>query len=132
LKRYLKSKNIALFLTCESPEAMALSIYLPQLKIHLMRNRIVSEKIIAPHQINDKEMIYDFVNEIEEGYHKSFKSSRDDSLQWSEEALEQLENLPPFFSSKIKEGLSIYAREQGIRCITPEVLDEARANYEGY
>ncbi|MBN1928026.1 MAG: protochlorophyllide oxidoreductase [Chlorobiaceae bacterium] len=131
LKRYLKNKNIALFLTCGSPVAMAQSVYLPQLKIHLMRNRILSEKIIAPHQIDDEEVIEDFVEEIVDGYRKSFKS-RGGDLQWSDEALELLDSAPPFFSDKIRAALISYAEENGIRYITPEVLDEARASPRGY
>jgi len=131
LKRYLRQKNIALFLTCGSPEAMAQSVYLPQLKIHLMRNRILSEKIIAPHQIDDEEVIYDFVDEIEKGYRKTFKSSRDGGLQWSDEALELIESAPPFFSDKIKAALIAYAEENGIKYITPEVLDDARSSPMG-
>lgn len=130
LKRYLRHKNIALFLTCGSPEAMAQSVYMPQLKIHLMRNRILSEKIIAPHQIDDEDVIYDFVEEIEEGYRKSFKP-RGGDLQWSDEALELIESAPPFFSDKIKAALVAYAEENGIRYITPEVLDDARASPRG-
>ncbi len=131
LKRHLRKKNIALFLTCETPEAMAQSVYMPQLKIHLMRNRILSEKIIAPHQIDDEDVIYDFVDEIEEGYRKTIKSSRSGNLQWSDEALEIIESAPPFFSDKIKAALVTYAEQNGIRYITPEVLEEARSSPMG-
>ncbi|MCF8292146.1 MAG: flavodoxin domain-containing protein, partial [Chlorobium sp.] len=35
LKKHLKKKRVALFLTCGTPESMAAVFYLPQLKIHL-------------------------------------------------------------------------------------------------
>ena len=39
LKKNLKRKKIAMFLSCGSPEAMAAVLYLPQLKIHLISNK---------------------------------------------------------------------------------------------
>lgn len=131
LKRYLRNKKIALFLTCGSPETMAQALYLPQLKLHLMRNRILAEKIIAPHQITDEEVIADFVDEIEEAYRKSFKP-RAGELQWSDDALDMISSLPPFFADKIRSALQVYAEENGITCITPEVLDAARSSPKGY
>jgi hypothetical protein len=134
LKRYLRNKNIALFVTCGSPEPMAQTLYLPQLKIHLIRNRILAEKVIAPHQIDDEEIIADFVDEIDEGFRRSSRPRtgfRAEKLQWSSEALEIIGQMPPFFADKIKAALSVYAEKNGITCITPEVLDVARSSSMG-
>jgi hypothetical protein len=134
LKRYLRNKNIALFVTCGSPEPMAQTLYLPQLKIHLMRNRILAEKVIAPHQVGDEEFIANFVDEIDEGYRQASKPRsgfRADKLQWSDEALEIISQMPPFFADKIKAALAIYAEKNGISRITPEVLDAARSSPMG-
>jgi len=134
LKRYLRNKNVALFVTCGSPEPMAQALYLPQLKIHLIRNRILAERVIAPHQIGDEELIADFVEEIDEEYRLSTKPRtgfRSDKLQWSSEALEIISQMPPFFADKIKAALSVYAEKNGITCITPEVLDVARSSSMG-
>jgi multimeric flavodoxin WrbA len=130
LKRYLRNKNIALFVTCGSPEPMAQALYIPQLKIHLMRNRILAERVIAPHQISDEEVIADFVGEIDDEYRKSFKP-RAGEYQWSEEALDIVSSLPPFFADKIKAALYAYAEENGVTYITPEVLDAARSSPRG-
>jgi hypothetical protein len=134
LKRHLRNKSIALFVTCGSPEAMAQTLYLPQLKIHLIRNRILAEKVIAPHQIADEEVIADFVEEIEEGFRRASRPRhgfRADKLQWSNEAQEMISQMPPFFADKIKAALTVYAEQNGITCITPEVLDMARSSPMG-
>jgi hypothetical protein len=133
LKKCLRGKKIALFLTCGSPEPMALTLYLPQLKVHLVRNRILSEKIFAPHQMDDPDAVADFVDEIGEEYEKavSNKRSRSNGLQWSDEALEMLNSMPSFFSNKIRAALETYAKQNGITLITPEVLDEARSSPMG-
>ncbi|NTU53954.1 MAG: protochlorophyllide oxidoreductase [Chlorobiaceae bacterium] len=132
LKRYLKNKNVALFVTCGSPESMAQALYMPQLKIHLIRNRILAERIIAPHQIADEEVIGEFVEEIDEAYRKSFKPRSRKQLQWSPDAVDLLNSLPPFFANKVSAALSIYAEENGITYITPEVLNAARSSPKGY
>jgi len=134
LKRHLKNKSVALFVTCGSPEAMAQALYLPQLKLHLMRNRILSERIIAPHQIGDEEIIADFVEEIDEEFRLTSRPRsgfRAEKLQWSDEASELVGNLPPFFVDKIKAALYTYAEQNGITYITPEVLDAARSSSMG-
>jgi hypothetical protein len=134
LKRCLKNKNIALFVTCGSPAAMAQTLYLPQLKIHLIRNRILAEKVIAPHQIGDEEIIADFVDEIDEGFRRSSRPRfgfRAEKLQWSPEARDLVSGLPPFFADKIKDALYKYAEANGITYITPEVLDAARSSPMG-
>jgi hypothetical protein len=134
LKKHLRGKKIALFLACGSPEPMALTLYLPQIKVHLIRNRILSEKIFAPHQMEDPDAIADFVEEIGEEYEKaiSHRRSRASGLQWSDEAQEMLDSMPPFFSNKIRAALETYAEQNGITMITPEVLDEARSSPMGF
>lgn len=133
LKKNLRGKKIALFLACGSPEPMAITMYLPQLKVHLMRNRILAEKIFAPHQMDDPDAISEFVEEIEVEYAKSIRTrNRTSKLEWSDEALEMLNAMPSFISGKIKSSLEIYAEQNGISLITPEVLDIARSSPMGF
>ncbi len=133
LKKNLRGKKIALFLACGSPEPMALTFYLPQLKVHLVRNRILAEKIFAPHQMDDPETIGDFVEEIEEEYRKANKSrTRSTGIQWDDEALEILDQMPSIFSGKIRATMETYAQQNGITLITPAVLDEARSSPMGF
>jgi menaquinone-dependent protoporphyrinogen IX oxidase len=61
LKINLKRKKIALFLTCGSSQSTATLFYLPQLKIHLIRNKILVEKIFAPDAFSDGDLIDSFV-----------------------------------------------------------------------
>jgi hypothetical protein len=131
LKKCLKNKNIALFVACGSPEAMALGLYLPQLKIHLIRNRILAEKIFSPHQMTDPDSIGEFVDEIDKAYRKTFKQ-RGGDLEWSDEAIEMLDQMPSFFSNKIRSALTTYAEQNGIKLITLEVLDQARSSPMGF
>ncbi|NTU59168.1 MAG: protochlorophyllide oxidoreductase [Chlorobiaceae bacterium] len=131
LRKCLKNKNVALFVACGSPEPLALTFYLPQLKIHMIRNRILAEKVFAPHQMGDPDSVADFVEEIDEAYQKTFKPRASD-LEWSSEATEMLNQMPPFFSSKIRAALESYAKQNGIKVITPEVLDEARSSPMGF
>lgn len=133
LKKCLRGKKVALFLACGSPEAMALTLYLPQIKVHLFRNRILAEKIFAPNQIDDQEAIIDFVEEIENEYEKSNRNrSRSSGLQWSDEALEMLNSMPSFISGKIRTAMENYAQQNGITLITPDTLDEARSSPQGF
>ena len=133
LKKCLRGKKVALFLACGSPEAMALTLYLPQLKVHLIRNRILAEKIFAPNQIDDQDAILDFVEEIENEYEKSNRSrTRSSGIQWSDEALEMLSSMPSFISGKIRSAMELYARENGITLITPDTLDQARSSPMGF
>ncbi len=132
LKKCLKNKNVALFVACGSPEALALGLYLPQLKIHLIRNKILSEKIFAPQQMTDPEAIGDFVDEIDEAYQKTFRPRFGGDLEWSDEAAEMLNQMPSMFSNKIKAALTTYAKQNGIKVITLEVLDQARSSPMGF
>lgn len=133
LRRCLRGKKIALFLACGSPEAMALTLYLPQLKVHLFTNRILSEKIFAPHQIDDPESIGEFVEEIIEEYEKSNRRrSGSSELQWDDDAINMINAMPSFISGKIKSALEQYALENGIKVITVEVINEARSSPMGF
>jgi len=68
LKKYLTGKKVALFLTCGSPELMANLLYLPQLKLNLVDNTILAEKIFAPDQLSDRTIIEKFVRELNESF----------------------------------------------------------------
>ena len=70
LKTYLAGKKVALFLTCGSPELMANLLYLPQLKMNLVGNIILAEKIFAPDQLSDLNVIEKFVHELNNVYKK--------------------------------------------------------------
>ncbi|ABL65887.1 flavodoxin domain-containing protein [Chlorobium phaeobacteroides] len=130
LKKHLKRKKIALFLTCGSPEAMATLLYLPQLKIHLVRNKILAEKIFSPQDVSSPDAIESFVDELDEAYKKDRKH-RSASLSWSDEALELLEQIPSFFRSRIKTAAEEYAEEMGYTMITIDILEEAKADTGG-
>ena len=70
LKEYLAGKIVALFLTCGSPELMANLLYLPQLKMNLVNNTILAERIFAPDQISDPTVIAKYVHELNAAYKK--------------------------------------------------------------
>ena len=129
LKKYIKRKKIAIFLTCGSPEPMATLMYLPQMKIHLMRNKILAEKVFAPHQLNDDHTLSEYVDEITSNYDDSL-TSRHASLHWSDEALEMLDMIPPFFQNRIRTITEEYAEEMGYTTITLEVVEEAKGEME--
>jgi hypothetical protein len=64
LSNRLKNKNIALFLACGSPQPMAEILYMPQMKINLTGSRILAEKVFAPAETSDMEVIGEYVNTI--------------------------------------------------------------------
>lgn len=130
LKKYLKRKKIALFLTCGSPEPMATLLYLPQLKMHLVRNRILAEKIFAPQEISNQEVIESFVDDLTEAYKKDTRR-RNASMQWTDDALALLDAVPSFFRNRIKIATEEYAEEMGYREITLDVVEEAKAETGG-
>mgnify|MGYP006279571099 CR=1 FL=1 len=133
LKRCLRGKKLALFLACGSPEPMALTLYLPQLKVHLFTNRILSEKIFAPDQMDDPVAVEEFVEEILTEYEKADKPRHGSSqLQWDDDAAEMVDAMPSFISSKIRASLEEYARMNGIKVITSEVLQVARSSPMGF
>ena len=129
LKKYLRRKKIALFLTCGSPEPMAYMMYLPQLKMHLVRNKILAEKVFAPQEISDKQAIDDYVDNIVLAYRKALKT-RNSALVWTEEAKELLAQIPSFFRNRIKIAAEEYAEEMGYSEVTVNVIDEAKAELE--
>lgn len=49
-------------------------------------------------------------------------------VQWSPEAVERLERVPRFVRGMVKRIYTDYARERGIRTLTPDVMDVARAD----
>lgn len=130
LKQYLKRKKIALFLTCGSPEPMATLLYLPQLKMHLVRNRILAERIFSPQQLSDPETIESFVEDLANAYKKELRK-RSASMQWTSEALMMLEAIPSFFRNRIKLATEEYAEKMGYTEITVEVVEEAKAETGG-
>ncbi|MCG8343103.1 MAG: protochlorophyllide oxidoreductase [Chlorobiales bacterium] len=129
LKKYLRRKKVALFLTCGSPEPMAYMMYLPQLKIQLIRNKILAEKVFAPQELSDKQAIDDYVDNIVQAYRKALKT-RNSTLVWTEDAQELLAQIPLFFRNRIKIAAEEYAEEMGYREITVNVIDEAKAELE--
>ncbi|WP_237073412.1 flavodoxin domain-containing protein [Prosthecochloris sp. GSB1] len=130
LKKFLRRKKVALFVTCGSPEPMAYMMYLPQLKIHLVRNKILAEKVFAPQQLSDEDALDGYVEDIFHAYRKALKQ-RNASLKWTDEAQEMLEQIPGFFRNRIRIAAEEYAEEMGYGEITLEVIDEAKAELEG-
>jgi ABC-type multidrug transport system ATPase subunit len=49
---------------------------------------------------------------------------------WTPEAEEKVRRAPPFLQAMIRSLVERYAREQGCRRITPDVVDEVRGRYE--
>jgi len=72
---------------------MAAVFYLPQLKIHLLTNRILVEKIFNPVESSDGNAIESFVDDLLEQYERSVVS-RKRSVIWSDEAQDLLEAVP--------------------------------------
>ncbi|MCG8346029.1 MAG: PCP reductase family protein, partial [Chlorobiales bacterium] len=126
---FLRRKKVALFLTCGSPEPMAYMMYLPQLKIHLVRNKILAEKVFTPQELSDEQAIDEYADTIAEAYTKALKT-RNKSLVWTEEALELLARIPSFFRDRIRIAAEEYAEEMGYGKITVTVINEAKAELE--
>lgn len=129
LKKFLRRKKVALFLTCGSPEPMAYMMYLPQLKIHLVRNKILAEKVFTPQDLSDEQAIDEYADTITEAYTKALKT-RNKSLVWTEEALDLLARIPSFFRDRIRIAAEEYAEEMGYGKITVTVINEAKAELE--
>jgi multimeric flavodoxin WrbA len=125
LKKHLKKKKVALFLTCGTAESMASLFYLPQLKIHLLTNRILVEKIFKPVELSDANAIESFVDDLLEQYERSVVS-RKRSVIWSDEAQDLLEAVPGFLQEKFRSMAEEYAMKNGYKEITVEMLETAR------
>jgi flavodoxin len=130
LKKNLKRKKIALFLTCGSTESTATLLYLPQLKIHLIRNKILAEKIFEPDAFSDSDVIDSFVEELLYEYNKSPKP-KVLSAKWTDEAQEWFQSMPSFMQGTFRTMAEEYAENMGYNQITLEVLEEARDNLGG-
>jgi hypothetical protein len=130
LKQNLKRKKIAMFLTCGTPDYMAAVLYLPQLKIHLVRNKILVEQIFPSSVLTESDIIDSFVLDVLSEYHKTMKS-RVVSARWTDEAQDWLESVPSFLQSKIKSAAEEYAEEMGYNEITCDVLDAAKDKFGG-
>jgi hypothetical protein len=124
LKKCLKRKKIALFLTCGSRQSLAAVLYLPQIKIHLIRNKILVEKIFAPEALSDG-TVDSFVEEMLLEYTRTPKS-RVLSAKWTDEAKECFQSMPSFMQGTFKTMAEEFAEEMGYTEITLEVLEEAR------
>ncbi|MEI8032745.1 MAG: protochlorophyllide oxidoreductase [Chlorobiaceae bacterium] len=132
LKASLRKKNIALFLTCGSPDAMATVLYLPQLKVHLIRNRILAEKIFAPGDIADDDVVDSFVEEILHEYSKTGRHrAAPMSAKWTREAEDWLQTMPSFLQGKFKGMAEKYAEDMGCEEITLDMLMDARNRLGG-
>jgi len=129
LKKNLKRKKIALFLSCGSSEPLAALLYMPQLKIHLVRNKILAEKIFAANALTDGS-VDSFAQEVFHQYNKVLKS-RILSVQWTDEAQACLESVPFFLQSKFRTIVEEYAQDRGCKEITLEILENARNEFEG-
>jgi multimeric flavodoxin WrbA len=125
LKKNLKRKKIALFLICGTPGTMAAVLYLPQLKINLVGNRILAEKIFSPAMLTTEDAIDDFVYDVLEEYERAMRSRT--KLQWTEDAQELLETLPPFMQGGIRGLVEDFAEEYGYKTITREIVEQARS-----
>ena len=130
LKINLKRKKIAMFLTCGSPEAMAAVLYLPQLKIHLISNKILVEKIFPSNALQDNSVIDTFVHDVLYAYNKT-SSQRSLSAKWTDESREWLQTIPSFLQGKFKTMAEEYAEKMGYKEITLEMLQLARDEMGG-
>ena len=130
LKKNLRRKKIALFLTCGTPEVMAAVLYLPQLKIHLVRNKILVEKIFAPGVHAGSGVLDEFVDDLLHEY-KKIVTPKVLSAKWTDEATEWLQALPSFMKEKFRIMAEEYADDMGYDEITLEMLAEARNQLGG-
>ena len=74
-----------MFLTCGSSEAMAAVLYLPQLKIHLITNKILVEKIFPSNVLHENSIIDEFVIDVLQAYNNT-SSQKALSAKWTDHA----------------------------------------------
>ena len=129
LKKCLKRKKIALFLTCGSSVALAELLYMPQLKMHVISNKILAEKIFDTGALADGS-VDEFVDDLLFEYNKPPKS-KVLSAKWTVEAQEWFQSMPAFMQGKFRTMAEEYAEKMGYKEITLEVLSEARDNLGG-
>ncbi len=125
LKKALVQKPVALFLACGSPEPMANLLYMPQLKMHLMRSRIIAEKIFSPHELTDNAIVESYADKIFNAFDISSLSAGS-KVAWASDAIETLDNIPSFLREELRQKAIDYAEEHGMPTITAEMLFEAR------
>ncbi len=130
LKKYLKRKKVAVFVTCGSPEPMAYMLYLPQIKVHLLRNKIIAERVFPAQDLSNEDAIDEYIDTIVETYNKTV-SDRKSNVTWTEEAIETLNNVPSFLHEKFRRMAEEYAEETGQTKITSEMLFVAKDEMGG-
>ncbi len=119
-----------MFLTCGSSEAMAAVLYLPQLKIHLITNKILVEKIFPSNVLHENSIIDEFVIDVLQAYNNT-SSQKALSAKWTDESREWLQTIPSFLQSKFKIMAEEYAENMGYKEITLEMLQLARDEMGG-
>jgi multimeric flavodoxin WrbA len=132
LKKYLKGKKIALFLSCGTPEYLASVLYLPQLKMHFLLNKILVEKVFSSNEISSGKTADSFAADILHQYQKTIRSrSRVKTTVWADDAVVFIENVPAFLQAKLKAIAEKYAQDNGYNEITVEMLLTAREEMGG-
>ncbi len=117
-------------MTCGSSQSTAAVLYLPQLKMHLIRNKILVETIFPPDVLSEGDAVEIFVEDVLHQYNKSLKS-RGLSAKWTQEAQEWFQSMPSFMQGKFRTMAEEYAEEMGYKEITLAVLEEARDTLGG-
>jgi flavorubredoxin len=64
LLKMLAGKKVATFIICGGPELSAAFLYMPQLKLRLLRSEIIAEKIFGLTEKNNPQSPIDFADEI--------------------------------------------------------------------
>ncbi len=64
LLKTLAGKKVATFIICGGPEFSAALLYMPQLKLRLLRSDIIAEKIFGLAEKNNPQSPIDFADEI--------------------------------------------------------------------
>ena len=69
-----------------------------------------------------------FTSVISEAYEEE-SVPETDSLKWTQDALDRLERIPAFVRPMAKIGIESFAKDNGHKEITAEVMDQARGNF---